>query len=73
MDKEISSFTRVRLALLLVLVVFAVAIAGCETTKCASTGAKKDWQMAKQATEQGVTNVWQAIKSADDWIKENLW
>lgn len=73
MGKEVGSFTRERLALLLVIVIFVVAIAGCETTKCASKEAKTGWQMAQQGAEQGAADVWQAIKAADDWVKANLW
>ena len=51
---------------LIVLVIFIFICAGCETGKgiaCgASTGIVKDTQ-----------NSWQAVKNADQWVKDNLW
>ena len=73
MGKEISSFMIRKFALFLVFIVFAVVIAGCETAKGAAkgaaTGAKADWQ----TTQQGAADCWEGIKSADQWVKDNLW
>ena len=44
------------------LLIFLIGVAGCGTVKGAAQGMKEDWQAAAKAT-----------KTADEWIKKNLW
>jgi predicted small secreted protein len=73
MGKEVGSFTRGRFFLFLLLVVLVMAIAGCETSKGVAMDSKTGWQMAQQGAKQGVSDLLQAIKTTDEWIKTNLW
>lgn len=53
-------------AMLLVLFVFLVLIAGCETVKGTVKG------LAAGATE-GAKKDWQTLQKTDAWMRENLW
>jgi len=53
-------------ALLFMLAVFIISIAGCETVKGTVKG------LAAGATE-GVKKDWQTLREADAWMRENLW
>jgi hypothetical protein len=48
--------------MLLVLFVFLILIAGCETAKWALTGAS-----------EGLQRDWETLREADAWMRENLW
>jgi len=56
-------------ALLFMLAVFTISIAGCETVKGAIQGAKKDLQTAHQKFMKS----FQETQEADDWMQKNLW
>jgi len=45
-------------AALFILLIFIIMLSGCETMKGAAGGAKKDFQ---------------ALKKADQWMRDNLW
>jgi len=56
-------------ALVFILLIFVIAVYGCQTVKGAckggTEGASKDWESRKGLIAQ--------IMKADDWIRENLW
>lgn len=56
-------------ALLFMLAVFVISIAGCETVKGAIQGAKED----RKGTIQVTKKVWQSVQEIDDWMRKNLW
>jgi predicted small secreted protein len=60
---------RKKSALLFMLAVFIISIAGCETAKGAMQGAKKDLQTARQTAMKGL----QAVQKTDAWMRDNLW
>ncbi len=67
-------------ALLFMLAVFVISIAGCETVKGAIQGAKEDRKGAIQVTKKvckGTVQVakkgWQSVQEIDDWMRKNLW
>lgn len=60
---------RSKVGIAIILFVFVIFIAGCETTKCVAGGIG--------ATAKGIGkdsyNFWQFIQASDSWIKKNIW
>lgn len=52
--------------LLVMLLIFIMAIAGCGTVKA---GVRKSWQIANT----GAKKSWQAVQAADNWVQKHLW
>ncbi len=69
-----------KMALFFVLVAFIISVYGCETTKGAFQGAKKDLQTVRkgamngwQIVCEGSKNSWKTAQKTDDWMRTNLW
>jgi predicted small secreted protein len=58
MDKKQGGLMIRKRAALFILLIFIIMLSGCETMKGAAGGAKKDFQ---------------ALKKADQWMRDNLW